>query len=200
MSVSIGQLKVLPYIDPNGNGDTLCGLRLWIDPSAYTCEVRDYLPERSVPAPEYHNHILTVDLVPELVLDTADLREWLTDGPGQQLLARICNGHDIIWDGRNQVGQLDADAEAALEELTKELHEWPLGGWEIIKDVAEYLYEWAKSAITADMTEADLARLATEAERLAAQEKCHIAGDVQKYLERVLAEKRADESAADAEE
>ncbi len=200
MSVSIGQLKVLPYIDPNGNGDTLCRLRLWIDPSAPRCEVRAYCQQNAAPAAEYHNHVLTVDLVPELVLDTANLREWLTDGPGQQLLTRICAGHDIVWDGHNHVGQLTADAEAAFEEFTTALDDWPLSDWQVIADVAEYLYEWAESEVTADMTEADLARLAAEAEQLAAAEQYYIAGDVQKYLEGVLADKQADESAADAEE
>jgi hypothetical protein len=39
----------------------------------------------------------------------------------EPLLDRICKGYSVVWDGRNHVGALNADAEFAKAEVTKRL-------------------------------------------------------------------------------
>jgi hypothetical protein len=39
------------------------------------------------------------------------------------LLERVCDGYSVGWDGRNHVGELDADAEVAKAELTARMEE-----------------------------------------------------------------------------
>lgn len=41
----------------------------------------------------------------------------------EPLFERLCDGYDVDWDGRNHVGVLDADAQAAEREVSARLEE-----------------------------------------------------------------------------
>ena len=76
-----------------------------------------YNPEigNAVPVDVYQRRTLRFGITPYLSGD--ELVDIVTSEEVTNLLAIIYAGHDVRWDGRNNVGYLDGEAESAFDEL-----------------------------------------------------------------------------------
>ncbi len=120
------------------------------------------------------------------------------------LLSRVHAGHEVVWDGSDLVGNLDADAadaseqvEAACGRLEGELavwepSEWLLGGRNVA-DAAEDI------GISHDTDDAGLADLAESWTAEAAGDGIHFDGDMRETLSRMRDELREAHAAAELE-
>ena len=116
-------VKIDPYRRDTG---TAAAVQLWLDPSESSCLMETYSPGQGVPAAECHGRNLTICVDSHCgPVDGPAVVEWLRGDEGQGLLARVCDGHSVEWDGNNRVGQLDADAQAALDALEQWLSDAP---------------------------------------------------------------------------
>lgn len=111
---------------PDGDAEMVC-----FDPEAQRCshklivtedgvvrivEDRDYGTNNGVSLAIWHRRTLRFGM-PQ-ALNTSLLREGLApDGALSVLLDRIIDGHRVCWDGNNNVGVLDEDAQEAQDEL-----------------------------------------------------------------------------------
>lgn len=94
---------------------------LFIDPVARRALVRQEGKTDSMLMSTYHNrtHEFAIDRWP----DEEEIKEYLEDGLGQDLLQKICDGYDEEWDGNNMIGTLSQEAHMALYELYDYLNE-----------------------------------------------------------------------------
>jgi hypothetical protein len=109
--VGHGQQKPILVIDPANR-------RCWL-------ETETTSPGAGTPADRWHGLVLTTDIDGDGASVDGAAVVALLRGELQPLLAAICDGHDTVWDGRNIVGRLSADAAAADEELTARLQQAP---------------------------------------------------------------------------
>jgi len=102
-------------------------VQVWLDPGARTCRLETYSPGQGVPESEWHGRVLALPVQTDggAAVDAPALVEWLRGEDGQDLLARICAGHEERWDGSNHVGHLDEDALEAQYELESKLDSAP---------------------------------------------------------------------------
>lgn len=90
--------------------------------------------------------------------DEDEVREYLEQGEGQELLRRVCDGHSTDWNGSNIVGVMTDDASDAWEELGEELGAYQESKYSFV-EAGEWLYP-ARDDITANSTDEELAELA----------------------------------------
>jgi hypothetical protein len=112
----------------------------------------------------YHGRTLTTGMHGHP--DEDELREYLEQGRGQELMQTVCDGHSVEWDGNNMTGHMTEDAIDAWHELSETLGNtywdqkytfWDADDW--FQDVDE---------ITAETTDEELMALADEFESVAA--------------------------------
>lgn len=122
----VGRLELVT-IDPyRRDTGTAAAVQCWIDPSGRRCLIETHSPGQGVSVAEWHRRNLTIGVDTHGgPVDGPAVVEWLRGAEGQALLARVCDGHSVEWDGNNHVGQLDDDAKAALEELEQWLSDAP---------------------------------------------------------------------------
>jgi len=161
----------LVTIDPyRRDTGTAAAVQLWIDPSERRCLVETYSPGQGVPESEWHRRKLTISIDTDGgPVDGPAVVEWLRGDDGQALLARVCDGHSVVWDGNNNVGQLDDDGRAAFETLEQWLcfapalsgdsaGLWSAGDW---LDGIGRASVCAEYGITAETTDERLAEIAS---------------------------------------
>ena len=82
---------------------------------------RDYFGGDGTPFDEWHARTLTwgfLEAGDESVIDRETLKADLGEGGKlRALLERVHAGHSTVWDGSNYVGELNADASEASEEI-----------------------------------------------------------------------------------
>jgi hypothetical protein len=183
--ITAKKIDCKPEIDPyrrDTNG--LSTSTLWIDPREHTCGIRqDWPGDNSTPAEEWHGLIVTSRLSPEdAELDPKAIREYIEGEAGQELLARICAGHAIEWNGSNHVGSMTDDASAALDEIVDELstmtsgrESWFCGDWFGQCTAAEI-------GITDETTDEKIAEIAKAYAADAEAQNIHLIDDVADYL------------------
>jgi hypothetical protein len=171
---------------------------------------------------EWNDRTLAYEIAGPGVIDTDLLREDLAEGGVlSTLIDRVKAGHEVVWDGNNNVGHLDEDAQEASDELERLLGDDDGAPLYIRDDMTVWdTAEWIEGggvddeAILADvglLAESDPAGEAVKeaARRLrssAESDGVHLTGSVVEYLgeliERVRAarEVEAEEAAAEAAE
>jgi hypothetical protein len=128
---------------------------------------------------EYHKLELSYGL--DIYPDETEAREYLEGCEAQELLDRICEGHDTRWDGHNMVGTLNDDAQAAVEELLAALNDLPESDWEMW-GVDDWLQNDNFGWLTAATTDDELAAKAKEIEAIAESDHINLNGSVLDYL------------------
>ena len=179
--VVIGKIETKPERDPYQNLDGVSSnTKLRLDPRDRKAHVYQDYRTGSTLMTVYNGLELELPIAGHP--DEDDLREYLTNGVGQDLLRAICDGHEIVWNGQNNVGRLTDEAEGAVDRLELYLSEWDskYTFWE----TGEWLYEGAAEHVTANTTDAELARLAKEFEEIAEAENVVLDGDVLGWLTR----------------
>lgn len=131
---------------------------LWLDPRDRTCSVSQEYRTNSTSSDVWHNRVLEIAVSDYPTEDV--MREWIEEHMAD--LVAICDGHEVGWDGSNQVGRLTEDARAIREALEFELDNGSL------REYYEYwsVEDWTNSMtgdIAADTTDEDLRRMAQEA-------------------------------------
>lgn len=144
----------------------------------------DYNPEigTAIPMSVFHNRTLWWD-IPCLTADAANsLMEEL-----RPLAQRILDGSEIEWDGNNNVGHLDADAQAASDEIAEmckedwfspadQVVEWDSDDWFAGDGQQNGIEALQAMGLTVDSTDDQIAELAKAAREQA--ESCTDAGYV----------------------
>ena len=200
MSVDIKTINCRVESDPyrrNTGGESRT--ELYIDPEERQASVLQYWPgQGGTSMDEYHHRKLSycVDITP----DEDEVEEYLNSDEAQALLDRICDGHQVVWDGHNRVGELSDDAEAAVAELLAGLNELSASEWELwsADDWLQY-DDLAARGLNAATTDDELNAIVVEIESEAESEKKTIYG-VEEYLAEKRAEMREDEEDEDDEE
>lgn len=111
----------------------------------------------------------------------------------QALLARICDGHSIEWDGSNMVGQMSDAGQAAVDELLAGIEaevsdsDWSL--W----DVGDWLANDDLGGLNAATTDDEMGAIAAEIESAANHDHVVLAGSVEDYLREKRSEMQDDE-------
>lgn len=94
--------------------------------------------------------------------DASAAREYLESDGGQELLKRICDGHEINWDGHNMVGSVSDDVWEALETLMSRLNMLPQEPpfW-TAEEIFGDLYD-DEIPLSVDTTEADIREIVSD--------------------------------------
>lgn len=170
------------------NGETYTELTIY--PTERIVDVTQEGRSNSQSMAEYHRLVLSSKI--EGHPDEATLREYLESDEGQELMERVCAGHDREWDGHNMVGTLTDDAESAWDALIAELDDMAQTDWTFWA-IDEWAYVWAIQEITADMTDEQIAAKAAELDALAEAEHANLSGSTIDYLTDIRNDKRDDE-------
>lgn len=178
--VTIGAIDTIPSVDPYQTDlPTYTELTMW--PSELRAIVSQEMRSGGTPESEWHNRILTFRIEGHPQED--DIREYLEKDSIQKLLVRICNGHDVEWNGNNMVGTFTKDASVAHENLERMLSENWLGDdscW-AMWDVDEWLStprDYVSPEMTDDNIDGEAAILIADAKK----EGVIISGDVAELL------------------
>jgi len=143
----------------------------------------------AVPAAVWHGRILRVSVSNTLTWD--EIYKLVEDEAVQDLIARIIDGHETIWDGSNHVGHLSDDARAALEGLGTILESYvgEAQVWEVEEWLEGCVHRYDDSVeienvgkITAFTTDAELVELAEKISLVADTENVFLDGDPETYL------------------
>lgn len=179
MSVKIKNVDCVHEIDPyhrDTQGFTITTLH--IDPESRTCSINQEYDDNATPSRVWHGVDIERNIEPG-VYDGGQIEAYLNSREGQALLDRVCDGHEVEWDGSNHVGRMDDDAESALDELVEEImsypsdrEEWTCDGWFGNNSDDEL-------GITAQTTDAEIKALAEKYEREA---DAVLIDDVESYL------------------
>jgi hypothetical protein len=176
----VGPLELIAVDPYRSNPPQAARVQLRISPAKRAAALETHSPGQAIPIDQYHCRVLVAQVAVGPV-DGPALVAWLREEAAQQLLVRICDGHEIEWDGSNMVGTLTADATEALTALEKELEDAPAlegeaaGLWDADDwiDAGGVIYEFDIDADTAD---ARLSEIASAIEEQAAEENVVVLG------------------------
>jgi hypothetical protein len=190
-SITIKNIDTRPDLDVyrrDTNGETYTELTIY--PDDHIVDVTQEGRSNSQSMAEFHRLVLSskIDGHP----DEDVLREYLESDEGQELIERICAGHDQEWDGHNMVGTLTDDAQEAWDTLIAELNDMPATDWQFWA-IDEWDGYWAEENITADTTDKQIVEKAKEFDALALSEHVNLSGSTIEYLTRIRNNKRIDE-------
>lgn len=140
----------------------------------------EYDPEigNAVPMRIWHDRAFRIRVSPFLTGD--QIADLLEDEDFQALAREVATGFECHWDGSNHVGSLDDDARDALEEMRRiaENIEGALG----VIEAGDYVQTAADAQITAETTDAQIAKMAEQFEADAKAENVIIEGDLEDHL------------------
>lgn len=193
MTVKVERIDVIAEEDVyRRGGEYMTYTELYINPDSRRCLVsqQSNAPGVGTPEDEWHHRVLTYNIGGgrefgrgecQAAPDADDLRKLLESKKGQALLDRICDGHEVNWDGHNRVGELDSDAQAAREKLMVLVDDLPRSQWTTWM-IEDWLYEWRRNEVKATTTDAEIVKLAQEAKTQADDEYVYVDGDIEDYL------------------
>lgn len=117
-------LQVDPYRRDTGTPAEVC---LRITPAERRAYLEVHSPCQAVPSDELiEDVVICVDhRDAPVAIDGPATVELLREPAQQELLATICDGHDVVWDGNRWRGTLTDDAERAVERLSWIMAEAP---------------------------------------------------------------------------
>ena len=118
--IEIVNVDCSPQIDPYKyatNGLTIT--TLYIDPQSKTCRINQEYDDNHTPQSVWHGRTLKLPLAS--YLDTEKVKAFLHGEEGQSLLQQVCTGHEVYWNGSNNVGVFSEPALDALNELCQEI-------------------------------------------------------------------------------
>lgn len=163
--------------------------------------VKSYYGGDGVPMDVWHRKTLryTVATGP-VVVHLPSLRSDLEDGGRlAKLIDRIIDGHSTRWDGSNTVGCLTDDASNASQDL-----EHAFGrGFDYIDTSAEiwneveYIYDEARSLITADTTDEEIDAYLADVRESAQNNLVYLSGDAKDWLVELRNEKRFEQQSSE---
>ena len=128
MNVEVLSIDGTPGEDPyrkNTSAGYMETLRLWIDPAARAAQIlcESTAPGVGTPEEEWNGRTIC-ESIPEddnLGVDENEAEELLSSPELQVLLATVCDGHTVSWDGNNHIGRLSDEAEEALNAILAQL-------------------------------------------------------------------------------
>lgn len=158
--------------------------RVWI--------VQDEPGCNGTPAAFYHNVELYQVIDDPMSMgqpDADSLREYLEGDEGQRLLGIVADGHEVVWDGHNHVGQMSTAAAEAWEELMTDISlsersqivSWSCDEW--LPDSRAVLAEYN---LTAASTTEEIAAAAAAIEAYAKSDDVYLIDDVETYLKHLI--------------
>lgn len=191
MSVKIGKIDVVAEEDMYRRNGQMTTTEMWISPQKRLVIVEQYHRSGSTSVDVWHRRELTFSLnsengVQEMEQEPPDgdsLKELLESDEGQALLDRICDGHDIDWDGNNMVGSLDEDAQIAVQELLEAINDLPRSSI-----VTWMVDDWFGHCTDSDlglrklMSYRQIRKLSEQFEKDAKHDHIHLEGNVYDYL------------------
>ena len=188
--IAVDELHCRPEVDvyrQDTGGQTYA--QFWINPAARTCGIAQEsgAPGNATDADEWHDRILTHAVADESLYPSqypveADARKYLRSREGQASLRRVCDGHEIEWDGNNHVGRLSEDAAAAWDALCAAVD--GLAREASYVDAGDWVVDASVSGVTVDMTDTAIDAMAgRDAKMLWAEERVVVGGLADRYRE-----------------
>ena len=164
--IEIVNVDCSPQIDPYKyatNGLTIT--TLYIDPQSKTCRINQEYDDNHTPQSVWHGRTLKLPLAS--YLDTEKVKAFLHGEEGQSLLQQVCTGHEVYWNGSNNVGVFTDESTRALTELCHEIEclESSYEFWTCSEWTAQ-LTELGVNAATTDEELRELAKLLEPADRI----------------------------------
>ena len=151
VNVTIKSIDTKPEYDPYARLASVCSYsEFWLDPRDRTCGVSQQYRTDSTPEAVWNGHVLTYRLMAHP--KELDIRRDLEDHA--DLLRRVCDGYDSVWNGHSHVGSYTADARAAWGELC-EILDSNMAHY-VFWELDEWIGEAMRSTITADTTDAEI--------------------------------------------
>lgn len=135
--------------------------------------------ESYILADEYYNVTLRHKLDGRPDEDAA--YDYLDSDDGQDLLVTVCDGWSRWYDGSNHIGHLTDNAMEAWEQIIEDLEALPQSPWELWP-VEDWLDDYALDKISVTTTDAELERMAADAETNAETEHIVLSDDALEYL------------------
>ena len=181
-NITVKSIETKPERDPyHRMTGGLTRSEVWLDPQARVCAVYQARDTRSTTGRIYHGIELTAAA---RHCDADQLREALEGEAYQSLLRRVCDGHEIVWDGQNHRGNLSEDARDAWDELRCNLEndwddDYEYSGVEGYLDAlspSEWIPDLAGDS-WADATDEQLAALAAQITRDCEEQDLILTGD-----------------------
>lgn len=181
-SIRVKSIETRPSADPyQAMTAGVTRSEFWLDPQARVCMVYQAQDTRSTTGRIYHGIELAAT---NRHCDADRLREALEGEAYQSLLRRVCDGHEVVWDGQNMRGKLTEDARDAWDALRCSLeNDWD-DDYEYcgIKDYLEALApnEWIPDLAEdswADATDEQLQALAAQIAKDCEEQEIILTGD-----------------------
>jgi hypothetical protein len=186
--VLVTSVETRPELDPyHSDTGQSTYTELIINPGARRVCIAQGMDTGATDADVWHNRVLsyTLDFRP----DETETETFLISPDGQELLARICDGHEADWDGNNHVGSLNLDAHKAVDALIDALADLNCREW-ALWSVEDWLQDPADINLTADWSDADIERVAAELETEALADGYVLHGDMVEYITQARDEAR----------
>lgn len=183
MAIEIRTVSTKPQLDVfHRDTQGITYTEIAFDPEKRVVWVTQQDHDNATPMNEYLRQVLTGDLAghPE----EQATREYLAGEHAQSLLATVCEGFEIIWDGNNHVGTLTDAASDAWDDLCNALNDLPDSEWQTWS-AGDWLHETINEFVTAETTDDELRTLAGQLEAEAESAHAVILDDVFDYLESV---------------
>lgn len=189
MSIYVADIDVIKELDPY-HRDTggLTTTALHIDPDRRRVWVEQKEHSNSTPESYYHGRMLSYEIEDAEGPPGGDeLKEFLSSAAGQALLHRICDGHEIRWNGHNNIGVLSADAIEAVDELLSAISTLPRSKWQ-----SWTCEDWLGNVSDQDlglwvgMSPEAVAVVARGIEDGAEDERVYLVDDIEEYLKKRL--------------
>ena len=175
----IAEIDTTPQLDPyhrNTGGETrTC---FWIDPRSKKIGISQEYDTNSCSMDEWNGLVISRYLSVRPAEDETRLE--LTDN---DLVSRVIDGWDSDWNGNNIVGNLNDDAQTALEELIDNLESLPENPI-VIWGCEEWYGNCSAGelGLTSETTNEEIKKLAEEYESDAKNDNVILADDLEDYL------------------
>lgn len=113
-NIRVKSVDTKPTHDPYVGNGAVTVSEFWLDPQARVCQVYQSMRTGGTDSRIYHGIELTTQTAH---CNASRLRDALEGEAAQALLRRVCDGHDVVWDGQNHRGILTEDARDAWYDL-----------------------------------------------------------------------------------
>ena len=160
---------------------------LHIDLNTHKTYIDTYYHIDGVPVEIWHGVVRRYRIQSDV--DAVELTADINNGKFDEVLSRIVDGSDVVWDGDNWVGRLTDDGHDAEHDLEKILLEYSGDGMIGLWEAGDWLQDSSTESlgVTASSTDEELAKIAQELEEEARAEGAVVVG-IEEYLRERIAE------------